>query len=278
MIMARKSNTAVIFRRGPSRWTQIIKWNTKKDTFEYGHWFSGRVYERRCDLSPDGTKLIYFVSKFNRKTIQDSEYTYAWTAISKPPWLTALALWPKGDCWHGGGMFESNEKVFLNHKPEQSQPHPKHQPKRLAVVPNPNAAGENEPLYSMRLTRDGWNLVEEWKIQHKYGSGFVTDQPEERLLRHPRERHLQLLMRKMLRGYRYWEEYEILDTKTGDQIPLIDVECANWDQRGRLVLLTQGKLKIGRLDENNGLKQKELVDFNNQEPEEIDSPAWAKRW
>jgi len=168
-------------------------------------------------------------------------------------------------------MFEST--VFLNHKPEQAQLHPKHQPKRLTVVPNPNATGEDEPLYSMRLTRDGWDLVEEWKVEHEFGSGFMTEQPEVRLLHHPKGRHWQLMMRKILRGYKYWEEYEILNTKTGDQIPLINVECANWDQGGRLVLLTQGKL-----DENNELKQKELVDFNNQKPAQIDSPVWAKCW
>jgi hypothetical protein len=36
---------------------------------------------------------------------QDASYTYAWTAVSKPPWLTALGLCPKGNCWDGGGLF-----------------------------------------------------------------------------------------------------------------------------------------------------------------------------
>src|SRR4051812_15030832 len=56
-LLARKSPTAVIFRRGPSDWVQLIRWNTQTDDFEPGQWFHGRVYEHRCDLSPNGELL-----------------------------------------------------------------------------------------------------------------------------------------------------------------------------------------------------------------------------
>ena len=126
LIFARKSPTAVIFRRGPSKWVQLIKWNTDRDTFEPGQWFNGRIYERRSDLSPDGSLLIYFAQKITARSKKDTEYTYAWTAISRPPFLTALALWPKGDCWHGGGLFKNSKVVLLNHKPSVARAHPKH--------------------------------------------------------------------------------------------------------------------------------------------------------
>src|SRR5580704_3852137 len=129
MILARKAHTAVIFRRGPSKWVQLIKWDTDTDSFELGQWFHGRIYERRCDLSPDGSLLVYFAQKISARTMKDEEYTYSWTAISKPPYLTALALWPKGDCWHGGGLFEGPHDLFLNHRPEAAVPPPKHLPK-----------------------------------------------------------------------------------------------------------------------------------------------------
>jgi hypothetical protein len=95
-ILARRSYTAVIFRRGLSKWVQLIRWDTKTDTFEPGQWFHGRVYERRCDLSPDGSLLVYFAQKISARSLKDKEYTYAWTAISKPPYLTALALLAQG--------------------------------------------------------------------------------------------------------------------------------------------------------------------------------------
>src|SRR5579864_2896071 len=167
MLFARKMPVAVIFRRGPSKWVQLIKWNTSTDEFEQGQWFNGRIYERRSDLSPAGTLLIYFAQKITPKSKKDMEYTYAWTAISKPPYLTALALWPKGDCWHGGGSFKNARVVLLNHKPAVATPHKDHKPHRLLVRPNSNANGEDEPIFSQRLERDGWKLITPWKIENR---------------------------------------------------------------------------------------------------------------
>src|SRR5688572_9568297 len=99
LLFASHADVAVIFRRGPSKRVEVIRWDTARDTFERGQWFHGRIYERRSDLSPDGALLVYFASKFDRVTRSDRHYTNAWTAVSRPPWLTALALWPKGDCW-----------------------------------------------------------------------------------------------------------------------------------------------------------------------------------
>ncbi len=42
-ILARDANKAVIFRRGPTKWVQIILWDTARDTFEQGQWFHGRI-------------------------------------------------------------------------------------------------------------------------------------------------------------------------------------------------------------------------------------------
>ena len=277
MIMAREAKTAVIFRRGPSKWTQLIKWNTKNDTFEYGQWFKGRIYEKRCDVSPNGELLIYFASKFNKKTVVDPEYTYAWTAISKPPWLTALALWPKGNCWHGGGLFESDTKVVLNHHSAAAQPHPKHQPPRhLRVSPNPNVRGEDDPLYSSRLTRDGWHLITEWQVEYK-NYGYTTQQPEVRQMLHP-NLPFSLVMKRTITRFKYAELYEILNQKTGERISLDNVVCARWDQRGRLAFMVEGKLFTGYITIDDKLVAKEIADFNENKPTEIDSPVWAKSW
>src|SRR6267378_2894539 len=111
VILARKADKAVIIRRGPTRWVHLSLWHTDTDRIEHGQWFHGRIYERRCDLSPDGLLFIYFAQKINGRI--DPAYTYAWTAVSKPPYFTALALWPKGDCWNGGGLFEKQKTVWL---------------------------------------------------------------------------------------------------------------------------------------------------------------------
>jgi hypothetical protein len=82
-ILARRSPISVIFRRGPSKQVLLTRWNTSNDTFEYGQWFKGRIYERRCDLSPDGDLLLYFAANY-KKSYQ------SWSAISRPSYLTAL--------------------------------------------------------------------------------------------------------------------------------------------------------------------------------------------
>ncbi len=35
-------------------------------------------------------------------------------AIERAPWLKALALYPKGDCWYGGGLLLDDNRYWLN--------------------------------------------------------------------------------------------------------------------------------------------------------------------
>nr|MCH9684422.1 hypothetical protein [Deltaproteobacteria bacterium] len=114
-ILARSSETAVVFRRGPTKQVQLWRWHRRRDEFERGQWLAGRVYERRCDLSPDGTLLVYFAAKYK------GPYS-TYTVISRPPYFTALALFPKDDTWGGGGLFAGPRRLSLNHRaPEQMQ-------------------------------------------------------------------------------------------------------------------------------------------------------------
>src|SRR5262245_35255774 len=52
VLLARKAPIAVVFRRGPTKWTELIQWRTDTDTFAEGHSFHGRSYARRCGPSP----------------------------------------------------------------------------------------------------------------------------------------------------------------------------------------------------------------------------------
>lgn len=167
-LLARKAPVAVIFRRGPSKAVQLLKWDLSTDELTEGQWFKGRVYERRCDLSPDGKYLIYFAA--NHKPPYGT-----WTAISRPPYFTALALWPKGDCWGGGGLFDANEKgITLNHPSHQMSLAPDFKlPANFKVRPHGDhsGGGEDNPIMSHRLERDGWKKIEEGKYkENKYGA------------------------------------------------------------------------------------------------------------
>src|SRR5258708_4438626 len=134
VIPARDKPVAVILRRGPSGWYHVIRWHTDTDLFEHGAWFRGRIYEERCDVSPDGALFVYFALQ-GRKS--KTSYAGSWTAVSRPPWLHALALWPQGDTWGGGGHFEGNRTVIL--ATSSITTHPDHPAVGLEVKTGPYA-------------------------------------------------------------------------------------------------------------------------------------------
>ena len=258
----------------------MIRWDTSRDTFERGHWFHGRIYQRRCDLSPDGELFVYFANKFNRHTIGDSEYTYAWTAVSRPPWLTALALWPKGDCWHGGGMFLGERRLALNHRPEAAIPHPKHKPRGLEVIPDPNATGEDDPLYSRRLDRDGWRLRQAWQVEYR-----GPPRHYETVIPELRARHRggnatgpAVVMERRLDGFRYRETFS-LDGIASDLGPTpAGADWLDWDHAGRLALLRDGRLWIAEAVGSGYSAFRELADFRSDTPIDREAPPAARVW
>jgi hypothetical protein len=308
-LLAREALTGVLFRRGPSRWVRLIQWNVAADTFEPGQWFKGRIYEKRCDLSPDGTKLIYFAQKVNYRTLNDPAYSYAWTAISRPPYLTALALWRKGDCWNGGGLFETNSRVWLNHASGQSA-HPDHQPNGLEVVDKIEQQGEDDTVLDNRLSRDGWKLVQPWQgrfhespfaraqrelmarglsfdemlaeslrlklYELDTDSRYITDLPEVRERRSPDGR-FSLRMEMVIRGFTAVYDFAV-EATGGDITPIEGAEWADWDQRGRLAFVRRGKVFAAQPGRGGEWQQQELADFNAQEPVALESPEWARHW
>ena len=143
VIMARTSAEAVVFRRGPSGWFQLIRWDTRHDRVDDGAWIRGRIYPEKCDLSPDGALLVYSVHQGRRA---GTGYTDCWTGISRSPWLTALALWPMGTTYGGGGRFDDARRVTLRVCAPAAH-HPAHPPRGLVV------ANGNPPLHAFNGTR-----------------------------------------------------------------------------------------------------------------------------
>ncbi len=105
------SSKAVILRRGPSQWVRLLLWDTATDMVEAGSWFHGRIYENACSLSPNGELFAYFATKHHGPKTRGVDD--AWTAISKPPWLTALALWPHLDTWGGRASFVDDHTLII---------------------------------------------------------------------------------------------------------------------------------------------------------------------
>jgi hypothetical protein len=275
-ILASEAPAAVLLRRGPTDWVELIRWDTAGDTFERGQWFHGRIYERRCDLSPDGALFVYFAAKFNARQL-DSDYTSAWTALSRPPWLTALTLWPKGDCWDGGGRFDTASRrrdgtwsLHLNHF-GQERTHPAHPaPRHLRVTLNERGRGEDLPIYNDILQGKGWSRLE--------GDRPVWTKPE------PKGR---LVLRMELESVDFSRPggplhfgFALLRASDGELVDVLDAQWADWDQAGRLVSSQGGKLSATRVTGTKGqhLDTVQLADFTDDTPTQVTAPAWATRW
>jgi hypothetical protein len=154
VLLASQSPLAVVIRRGPAGVVCTVGWNRRTGDFEPGQWLRGRIYERRADLSPDGRHLIYFARGGGRA---HPETGGSWTAVSRAPWLHAVTLYGKGDCWQGGGLFTSNATYWLNgchfvvrQSPELGED--------AGYRPEGGFGAECPGVYYPRLLRDGWTL------------------------------------------------------------------------------------------------------------------------
>ncbi len=252
ILLAREAPIAVILRRGPSHWVQMIKWHTDTDKFEAGQWLKGRIYEHLCNLSPDGQFLIYHVSKPN--TPSELGYEKEWTAISKPPYFSALALWPNGN----GGDFVNNSVVVLNGYKRDA--HPNHQPQGIKVI---FSYESTEDLSAQIETKD---YVQWRNISSSVKLSVVARQFLDKAI----ERHY--------RGeYPHLFEFFYVDGITGHYYSLENATWADFDQQGRLVLAKEGKLFVGTID-NGDLQLTELADFNANKPDPQPAPDWAQKW
>ena len=72
----------------------------------------GTIYERRCNLSPDGKFLIYFAMNGRWQ----SEVQGSWTAISRAPYLKALAVFSQKVTVEIMAAFTGRKSYWLNER------------------------------------------------------------------------------------------------------------------------------------------------------------------
>ncbi len=297
IILARQAPIGVIFRRGPSKWTQIIKWNTNADTFEAGAWFHGQIYPERSDLSPDGTKLIYFAADYSAGSI-NHDFPNPWTAISKIPWLTALSVWPNGNTYYGGGRFETDTQLWINqnfwYQGEVTV---------SSTLPQDFEVDCEHPTQDhkwhelSRWESSGWNAVQ----AYPWGSiPLLRRQPDNTVSVEPTDPSCPLHTPAYIRTvhektnangscslimtsiYAHYQEntrtFQIRDNHQKTAVTIESVDWADWDKRERLVCAKAGK--IFTLDSlySGELRFIEVADFNAAKPRRTKAPDWARKW
>jgi hypothetical protein len=256
VLLARDAPRSLVLRRGPSKTVCAIGWDRRNDTFTVGQWMRGRIYERRSDLSPDGRHLIYFAMNGRWET----KVRGAWTAVSRAPYLKALALFAKGDCWHGGGLFLDERRYWLNdgagHTPlitsSRISRHPKWQPPAYY-------GGECLTVYYNRLQRDGWTPRDDPPPSCPGDPPEIFDKPA------PTGWTLRKYCFAEIgapegRGV-YHDRHALVRADSGDTLYLPDWEWADLDGK-RLVWTAHGKLHAAKLCRSGLREERVLHDFN----------------
>lgn len=267
VILASVKSVGVVFRRGPSKEVATFLWDRKTDEFSLGQWLKGRIYERRADISPDGDKMIYFA--MNGKW--DSEARGSWTAVSKVPFLKALDLHAKGDCWEGGGLFLNDQSYWLNDRYFDER----YTLKSLSGLacdssarPEQHFGSECTGVYYPRLLRDGWQLVE--KSGPHLDSQTIFEKPlaHSWTLRKVAHEQIDAPVGKGV----YWDEHEIINKHTGARQRFPDWEWAEWEQES-LVWAELGKLYRARIVSEAVLGEAKLLhDFKDYHFEPLVAP------
>lgn len=234
LLAAQKAPFVVVIRRKPTRVFHVLRWNTRTDTLEAGSWFTGRLYEKRCDVSPDGEWMIYFAA--------GSGSSPTWTGLARPPWLKAIA-WHEGTgTWLGGGFWRDARTLCVTAYPGWATPDLQHATTRLpfAVERHDWArdAGDLEVL-THRFDRD-WQVDAEQSAPRTtvaQGANWSVRGVTWSWTRRPSTRHPTLRVRGPL------------DTATGfafalDEEPglLADADWADYDALGQLVFARAGVL------------------------------------
>ncbi|MBT8456897.1 MAG: hypothetical protein KJO15_12425 [Alphaproteobacteria bacterium] len=250
VVTATASPQAMILRRGPSGQVATLGWNRDTDEITMGQWLKGRIYEHRCDLSPDGAHFIYFAGTGQRW----------WTAISRAPYLHALYFLPQDSTWQGGGAFSAPGTFWLN---GGSGPAP--ETRELQQDPDPQAFPHSTDgfhlgdLYATRMAQRGWTA-----------SGTRYDTRLEKPLS-PNVSLIQTIAIGSKKRALVSSAFGLFEPKTGTETAMPKWEWADlWN--GALHVATGGVLWRAKVDDDEVTLTEPIHDFSEMSFEAIRAP------
>lgn len=266
-IPATAAPVVAVLRRGPSDWSHVGRWDLAQRRYEPGAWLRGRLFPRRSDLSPDGRYLCTFIHKPGAAW----EHGEAWVAVSKLPWLTALhafgtcGTWTRGYCFTAEGRREDPERTPLP-IPFGLRPAP------LVQFASERRRGwEEAPDCPPRDPGDAWDRRRNARLQKRQPGGH-------RLLRVESLGHAggEFGVDQAIDGLRV--RYALASGKA--VVPLDDLQWADWDRDGRLLVATRcGRLQMRELRDR-AAEAHEIVfdeDLSSLEPSPAPAPPSARR-
>lgn len=264
-IVATGAPVVAVIRRGPSDWCHIGRWDLTSNTYEPGAWFRGVIYPQKCDLSPDGRWLVYSAMKVGSDWPGGDIYE----AISRLPWLEALAAWNSGTTYTRGLHFVDD--------PGESD----------AGAPDVGSIGPLLRRFGLR-----WTLPQQYAVERRRGwveskespprrEGEWWDESRRALMEKSRPGGASVLrVEGRYAAFRTGEPHDdapLYWLDHGDEVELLEgVQWADWDAGGRLLVATgEGRLEVRTVD---GGSTELVADLAHLEPDPQPAPAWASEW
>jgi hypothetical protein len=201
----------------------------------------------------------------------------SYVAVSKVPWLHALAAWHWGSTRHWGCEFLADGR-FCTGEAEPTPPDVGAYPAGLA--PRPPLPAISHP--------DRWRIRD---VQAELRLGWAPDAVSNGeafpgsplVLRRPRPGDDQVGLLLVHGGHDFRRRaVEGADIRYVERdrghAELPDVAWADWDRRGRLLLaMAGGELRIDEVAPA-GLRTVWSRDLSQLQPEPVPAPEWARRW
>ena len=268
-IPASQAPVLAVIRRGPSDWCHIGRWDLAEAAFHSGAWLRGTVFPQKCDLSPDGRWLLCSVHKGGAKWAGGEVYE----AISRLPWLTALAAWEAGTTYTRGFHFDEEQGASEVGEPDFGDATPCLARYGLKVTRAIQFAVER---------RRGW--IETADTEARERGGHWDEGRHVRMEKHG----LASAQGKVLYVEGTYAAFRSLhnarDPATyslevdGERRELAGIQWADWDATGRLlVATTAGKLQIREPSGDAGSVVFE-EDLDPLTPQPEPAPDWATKW
>lgn len=264
-IPAIQAPVVAVFRRGPSNWAHVGRWDLTARRYEPGAWLGGRIFPRRSDLSPDGKYLCYFAHKPSARWAHGEAYV----ALSKLPWLTALYAFATCGTWTRGYYFTEDG----NREDQQMERLPI--PYGLRSIPVVQFSNER---------RRGWIEAED---SPACDPRDAWDERRNARMRKRQPQGTRVLCIESVgwAGGAFGIDQSIdgmsvqYSLEAGGNLELLDdLQWADWSREGHLLAATRsGFLQIRHLEgeSHNILFQ---ADLSNLDPNLTPAPGWAQSW
>ncbi|MEP7055521.1 MAG: hypothetical protein ABI912_09765 [Actinomycetota bacterium] len=268
-IPATRAPVLAVIRRGPSNWSHVGVWDIDRPAYEPGSWLRGHIYPQRCDLSPDGRWFSYFAIAGHADWALGTTYI----AISRLPWLQALAAWGTAGTWTRGAQFENDRELWDVGDPMHGD---------VSALRRRYGLALSTPAAYAVERRRGWTETDDSPAR---GPNDMWDErrADSLYLRKPRpnDAATSLVVTGSYAAFRSGpanldDALYSIEGKGGDVLE--SVQWADWSADGRLLIATaDGRLQI-RQYAATGTTVTWETDLAGLEPDPTPPPAEASQW